>query len=136
HCATKRSSTTRPCAESNAILIWPKPGFSGQPENRQRRGALFCLLQRLGCLRSRRLRWIPSPQSKSSPVSHDGMPAQVKLLISRFRSLPTTLLPQIRTNEEFVATIPSKLALWTVNPVIVTFARPGLFKPSILNPLG
>src|SRR5947209_19488240 len=28
---------TRPCAESNAILIWPKPGFSGQRENRGER---------------------------------------------------------------------------------------------------
>jgi hypothetical protein len=30
----KRPSTIRPCGESNVILIWPKPGFIGQRENR------------------------------------------------------------------------------------------------------
>src|SRR5260370_40584088 len=30
----KRPSTIRLCAESNVILIWPKPGFTGQRENR------------------------------------------------------------------------------------------------------
>src|SRR6266704_1739217 len=29
-CETKRPSTIRPCAGSNVILIWPKPGFSDQ----------------------------------------------------------------------------------------------------------
>src|SRR5438874_2800434 len=57
--ATKKPSTTRCCAESNAILIWPKPGFSGPRENRG--DYLRLVLLSLTCLDARP-HFLPSSQ--------------------------------------------------------------------------